>query len=506
MYLCRRIWTGEEFVSGIVVDNATGKIIKVGLDGYDDTADVVELPGCMVMPGIADRHTHWLFELVGGSQSLARTTVFHDDAARDFRILLKLRLASQQSGTVIFTDWSDAAIPLAQVREIVRTESRKRLGREVLVLNRSWHNAVASDALLARVMPSISAMIQPYRLQGTCRNNIIDEDLLIQLIARLELNKDVLRVALRNRQQLMLSRGITRCFDKMILGFPLLEMLYELSMSGDLVIPTDGAIQPWMMMEGAQPRQYGPNLRVRWLKYFADGAFGNRKARMCTQQGLTYSDGSEGILMLPDTAQMQRDINRWREMGGDGACVHAIGPGAVMATHQAFTQILDGGLGAGFTLGFEHFEACPITEVHHVAELQRRGVRIEVCSQPGFNDDLASYADRLPPAVLAMVNRYADFDLLGLHWSFGTDGPITGDRTFAAFAQAVSRLDGEAIRVERMLQAAIDRVLTVGAPFTAISIDRDVLADPSGLADTQVLETWIGGRKVWQREGSASES
>jgi predicted amidohydrolase YtcJ len=171
----------------------------------------------------------------------------------------------------------------------------------------------------------------------------------------------------------------------------------------------------------------------------------------------------------------------------------------VLGTTDLFSRVLACGLGNGFTLGFEHMEACPSWAAAHVAALQVAGTRVEVCSQPGFNDDLAAYTDRLPQDVLAMINPYREFKRRGLKWTFGTDGPITGDRTFGAFAQAINRPGGQAIEVADMFGAAIDGHLEVGRPFTAISLDRDSFADPSGMADTTVLETRIGGRVVWSK-------
>jgi predicted amidohydrolase YtcJ len=204
--------------------------------------------------------------------------------------------------------------------------------------------------------------------------------------------------------------------------------------------------------------------------------------------------------MLPDIAVVRRDIEAWKRMGGEALFVHAIGPGAVLETATLFHRILsDRELAAGLTLGFEHMEACPPWVIAQIAELQNSGARVQVCSQPGFNDDLATYTDRLPEDVLAMINPYAGFKRHGLRWTFGTDGPITGDRTFAAFAQAVNRPGPEAISVVDMLGAAIESPLEVGWPFTAICLDRNVFTRPAELADTEVLATWIRGHKVYDR-------
>ena len=58
---------------------------------------------------------------------------------------------------------------------------------------------------------------------------------------------------------------------------------------------------------------------------------------------------------------------------------------------------------------------------------------------------------------------------------------------------AVLHLDAFVCLLER-IDHSIDRIL----------IDRDVSAvDPQALAATQVLETWVAGKKVWEKAPSA---
>ena len=110
----------------------------------------------------------------------------------------------------------------------------------------------------------------------------------------------------------------------------------------------------------------------------------------------------------------------------------------------------------------------------------------------------------------------------GGHLAFGSDAPVEPADAFAGLAVAVSRQNSEgepyggwrseeAINFEQALAA-----FTTGAAYAAFAedrlgriapgmradflfVDRDpTMASPSQLRETRVLETWIGGRRVYR--------
>ena len=111
--------------------------------------------------------------------------------------------------------------------------------------------------------------------------------------------------------------------------------------------------------------------------------------------------------------------------------------------------------------------------------------------------------------------------------AFGSDFPVESPNPFHGLAAAVSRADAsgnppggwlpqQRISLEQAFAAftrtaayagfAEDRLGTLEAGRMAdfLFIDRDIFAlqDPRQIRDTQVLETWIGGRKVWERSAA----
>jgi predicted amidohydrolase YtcJ len=113
---------------------------------------------------------------------------------------------------------------------------------------------------------------------------------------------------------------------------------------------------------------------------------------------------------------------------------------------------------------------------------------------------------------------------LGIPLAFGSDFPVESPNPFPGLAAAMSRQDmngqppGGWTPEERVTFEQALAGFTRGAAYAGfaepkigsldagkwadfIIVDRDVSAvDPQSLARTQVLETWVAGKKVWERK------
>ena len=112
----------------------------------------------------------------------------------------------------------------------------------------------------------------------------------------------------------------------------------------------------------------------------------------------------------------------------------------------------------------------------------------------------------------------------GARLAFGSDFPVESPNPFPGLAAAISRQDlngqppggwrprGARVASSRHSTAsprgaayagfAEDRIgsLEPGKWADFILVDRDpTKVDPQALARTQVLETWVAGKKVWER-------
>jgi predicted amidohydrolase YtcJ len=135
---------------------------------------------------------------------------------------------------------------------------------------------------------------------------------------------------------------------------------------------------------------------------------------------------------------------------------------------------------------------------------------------------------RLGPNRLAGAYAWQTVLKSGARLAFGTDFPIESPNPFPGLAAGISRQDmngqppggwrpQERLTFEQALSAytrggayagfAEDRIgaLEPGKWADFILIDRDpTQVDAQALARTQVLETWIAGKKVWERAPSAA--
>lgn len=485
-------------VHEVLVDE-NGVVLALGNDALTQASELegvqwARMGGKCVVPGLVDYHSHMLFVLAEGGGDLAVLKKTRpDELMRTLGHLLKDQMEEQQSGTVIFTNWSTSVVSPAQMKQVVDRVARSR---EVMVLDASWHSAVVSGALLRRVAPVIKSM---QNMKGSYDGCSIHEDWVIQTLGMLQIDMAELHRRILRRERSLLRRGIVEVHDKLVLGVPLLTALMKLSQSDLLTIPIVGSVQPVMMHQYpslVRPGLYGSHFALVGLKWLADGAFGNRKAFMCNDKGWSFTDGSVGELLLPDTAEVLADVQRWRELGGTEVNVHCIGPEAVRRTLALFEEILGQTGGGGVTVSFEHFETVRGDVGRRVAQLQISGARVRVCSQYGFNTDLVDYRDRLPPAVLEHINPYRTLQEEGVEWVGGTDGPITGDDYWGGMGMVVNRPGPEAITVHEALGACC-RPLQVGDKFTAAVLDCDPFEDPNQLKDVLVLETWIGAKRVY---------
>jgi predicted amidohydrolase YtcJ len=135
---------------------------------------------------------------------------------------------------------------------------------------------------------------------------------------------------------------------------------------------------------------------------------------------------------------------------------------------------------------------------------------------------------RLGPNRLAGAYAWQSVLKNGARLAFGTDFPVESPNPFPGLSAAISRQDlngepsGGWIPSERLTLAQALEAYTRGAAYAAfaeqkigslepgkwadfIIVDRDpTKIDAQSLARTQVLETWIAGKKVWSRDPSAS--
>ena len=265
---------------------------------------------------------------------------------------------------------------------------------------------------------------------------------------------------------------------------------------------------------GPTPWLYADRLRMGGVKLYADGALGSRGAWL--KRPYADAPGQSGAGFMTD-AQLQNRMSR-AAMDGWQVAVHAIGD-------RANAQVLDAIDVLSETYKGERRWRVEHAQIVDPADLPRFGQHGVIASMQPIHqtsDRLMAEA-RLGPARLAGAYAWASMLKVGSKLAFGSDAPVERPDPWAGWAAAFTRTDAEGQpfggwrpeeRVSRE-QAwwaytggaayagfAEDRfgILAPGQRADFIIVDRDpTLASVTELRQTQVLETWVGGEKMWER-------
>jgi predicted amidohydrolase YtcJ len=260
---------------------------------------------------------------------------------------------------------------------------------------------------------------------------------------------------------------------------------------------------------------YGDHLRAVGVKFFADGALGSRGAWLKKP----YSD-------KPDTTGLQFHSDAELLAQQDAAAAagfqiatHAIGDAAnaqVISTYEKLAKTYPGDR----RWRIEHFQ---IVDPADIPRLKPAGIIASMQPTHQTSDRLMAEA-RLGPDRLKGAYAWQSVEKLGIPLAFGSDFPVESPNPFPGLAAGISRQDmngqppGGWIPAERLSFAQALAAFTRGAAYAGfaedkigalepgkwadfILVDRDPTAvDAQALARTQVLETWVAGKKVWERQ------
>ncbi|MFZ5609363.1 MAG: amidohydrolase [Pseudomonadota bacterium] len=256
-------------------------------------------------------------------------------------------------------------------------------------------------------------------------------------------------------------------------------------------------------------------LALRAVKLYADGALGSRGAALLAP----YSDdaGNRGLLFHDDVAlrnQMARALSRGFQVN-----VHAIGDAANRQVLDAFAVLLRHD-GRDLRHRIEHAQVVAPEDMPRFAALE-----VIASMQPVHaTSDKNMAQDRLGPQRIKGAYAWRSLLAAGARLAAGSDFPVEPANPFYGIHAAVTRRDragvppegwykDEALTVAEALKAftldaafagfAEDRLgsLEPGKWADFILIDRDIFAiDPEDIWKTKVLETWVGGARVYQAE------
>lgn len=269
-----------------------------------------------------------------------------------------------------------------------------------------------------------------------------------------------------------------------------------------------------VLIAGPEPTPwlYDDHLRMGGIKLLLDGALGSRGAWLKAD----YADapGQRGLRMIPDT--QLRNIMSRAAMDNFQIAMHAIGDAANGEALDAIQELAETYKGDR-RWRIEH------AQIIDPADLPRFGRLGVIASMQPVHEasDWRMATARLGEARLAGAYAWKTMLDNRVPLAFGSDVPVESPNPFPGIAVAMSREDAKGQPVGGWMpqqrvsfQAALDGFtrqaafagfaekkfgsLVPGQRADFLLIDRDIsTAQPADIRTTQVLETWIGGKRVY---------
>ena len=514
-----------ERFSGLLISDQ-GKVVQVLRNGggtvlpYDRRVD---LGGRTVLPGLIDAHGHVMglglaalqLDLVGTSSIEDLQDRLRDYARSPGRVWIVGRGWNQEL-------WPSKTFPTAADLDAVVRE------RPVMLERVDGHAAVVNSAALkaagitAATKDPVGGKIER-DANGNPTGLLVDSA--IELVgAKVPPPSPVqLAKALEKAQELLLATGITATAD---MGTSAADwsVMQKAGADGRLKVRIMGyssGLKPIETMAHTGPSDwlFGDRLRMGGVKLYTDGALGSRGAYL--KQPYADQPDTRGLRFLTD-AELHDQAGKAAALGYQLA-IHAIGDAANAQVISEYEN-LSRQYGQNRRWRIEHFQIADPADIRRLAP-----AGIIASMQPTHEtSDRLMAEKRLGQDRLAGAYAWQSVIRSGARIAFGSDFPVESPNPFPGLAAAISRQDmhgqppggwlpEQRVSFEQALSGFTRDAAYAGfaeQKFGALEpgkwadfivVDRDVsAADPQALARTQVLETWVAGKKVWSGSASAA--
>ena len=532
-------------LSTTLIENARG--IQIGPDGkidrfrglvVNDQGKVVQVlrgPGAPVMPfdkrvdaggrtllpGLIDAHGHVMglglaalqLDLVGTNSVEDLQARLRDYAGRPGRAWILGRGWNQEL-------WPTKRFPTAADLDAVVPE------RPVMLERVDGHAVVVNSAAL-KAAGITAATKDPVGGKIERDSNGTPTGLLIDAASELVSAKVPppspvqLAQALEKAQDLLIATGVTATAD---MGTTAADwaVMQKAAADGRLkvrIMSYSAGLKPIETIARLGPSNwlYEDRLRMGGVKLYSDGALGSRGAYL--KQPYADQRDTRGLRFLTDE-ELRDQAGKAAALGYQIA-IHAIGDGANAQVISAY-EGLSAKYGKERRWRIEHFQIVDPTDIPRLAP-----AGIIASMQPVHQtSDRLMAEKRLGPDRLAGAYAWRSVIKSGARIAFGSDYPVESPNPFPGLAAAISRQDmngqppggwipEERVTFEQALSAFTRDAAYAGfgeQKFGALEpgkwadfiiVDRDVsAADPQALARTQVLETWVAGKKIWSASAS----
>jgi len=323
-------------------------------------------------------------------------------------------------------------------------------------------------------------------------------------------------LALHEAQELLVRHGVTAVAD---MGTSIEDWM-TFRRAGDsgrlrvrIMAYADSA-PTMLLIGGTGPTSwlYEDRLRLNGIKLYLDGALGSRGALL--KQPYADALGERGLALL-DGTQLRNLMSR-AAMDEFQVAIHAIGDAANTEALSAIEELSEDYSGDR-RWRIEHAQVVDPADIRRFGQ---HGIIASMQPQHLASDRLMAEA-RLGAGRIEGAYAWKAMLDAGAPLAFGSDAPVEPPEPFAGMAVAISREDAagqptggwqpqQRVTPQQALAAytaaaafagfAEDRFgqLEEGQQADFLVLDRDPLAaSAEELRNVQVLQTWIGGRKVY---------
>jgi hypothetical protein len=505
----------ERFTALMIGDD--GKVIRAlpARERRPAKVTLVDGKGRTLLPGLIDAHGH----VLGLGFSALQLDLVGTSSIADLQQRLRVYAAAHPDARWIVGRgwnqelWPEKRFPAAADLDSVVSD------RPVVLERVDGHALVANTSAIRAAGVTLATSAPP---GGRIENGLFVDN------AMLLINKAVPPPtpaendeALAKAQAILLSYGVTSVgsMSTELRGWQAMRRAGEAKrLTVRLMVYAD---ELNLLTAEAKPTSwlYDDRLRMVGIKFYADGALGSRGAWLKQpyadrpdMRGLQFHSDAE-MLRLADIAAAH----------GFQVATHAIGDAANAQVISVYEQ-LSKKYGRDRRWRIEHFQ---IVDPADISRLAPAGIIASMQPTHQTSDRLMA-EKRLGPNRLNGAYAWQTVLKSGAKLAFGTDFPVESPNPFPGLSAAISRQDmkgqppGGWIPSERLTLAQALDAYTRGAAYAGfaedrigalepgkwadfILVDRDpTKADPPSLAGTQVLETWVAGKRVWNRASTAS--
>ena len=515
-----------ERFSGLVIGD-DGKIVQVIPEGammkLSGVDTVVDGGGRTLLPGLIDAHGH----VMGLGESAMQLDLVGTASLADLQARLRDYAAARPADPWIVGRgwnqelWTDKRFPTAADLDAVvpdRPVILERVDGHAVVVNNA---ALKAAGVTAGTKAAAGGEIER---DATGKPTGLLIDAATELVAAKVPPPTPAQLdgALAKAQEALLAVGITGVAD-MGTGVEAWQTYRRAGEAGRLqvrLMSYASDVEPMRALAPNGPTDwlYGDRLRMGGIKIYADGALGSRGAWLKRP----YADKPEtsGLRFLTDE-ELRAKLDEAAKIGIQPV-IHAIGDAAnaqAIAAYEWLGQRYPGDR----RWRIEHVQVVDPADIPRIGK-----AGIIASMQPVHQTSDRTMAEaRLGPDRLAGAYAWQSMLRSGAKLAFGSDFPVESPNPFSGLAAAISRQDmqgqppGGWIPAERLTFEQALTAFTRDAAYAGyaegkigslepgkwadfILVDRDpTKIDAQSLARTEVLETWVAGKKVWERSASA---